>query len=152
MNTTRLFERLGSHGPRRLALLGVAAALSCSSPGSVSAPISERDASTGSPSPSTLSSGPGALAIAGQLAASEPELAKRLKPTVDGFNDGRDGVTSPGWRSAWVDRAYHVGARLPAKADEPFEAGVGVSDLYRMTIRQEGARGATIELHEGRVS
>jgi hypothetical protein len=79
-----------------------------------------------------------------------PALAERFAPTTEGFRTSTDGVTSPGWRSAWTERANHVGARLPAAADRPFEAGVGVSDLYRLKLAHVGATSAPLAVDQGR--
>ncbi|MBI2388402.1 MAG: hypothetical protein HYV09_02185, partial [Deltaproteobacteria bacterium] len=80
----------------------------------------------------------------------KPELASRFAANADGFQISRDGVTSPGWRGAWTERAFHVGARLPEVASKPFEAGVGVSELYRLRLEQVGAREAALGLADGR--
>jgi len=82
--------------------------------------------------------------------ASQVALAERFAPNVDGFQSTRDGIVSPGWRGAWTDRAHHVGARLPRNADRSFEAGVGVSELYRLSLTHVGAKSATLAIDEGR--
>jgi len=79
-----------------------------------------------------------------------PALATRFSPNVDGLLRSKDGVTSPGWRGAAIDRAHHVGARLPESAHEPFVAGVGVSEDYRLTLEHLDARHVPIALDEGR--
>ena len=85
-----------------------------------------------------------------RLASSTPELTRRLLPDEDGWQQTADGVTSPGWRSSLNQRAYHVGARLPATASEAFEAGLGISELYRLTLTARGAADSALSLQGGK--
>ncbi|MBI2396151.1 MAG: hypothetical protein HYV09_41695, partial [Deltaproteobacteria bacterium] len=82
--------------------------------------------------------------------ASHAALSARFAAAPDGFQSTRDGIVSPGWRGAWTDRAHHVGARLPRSADLAFEAGVGVSELYRLSLTHLGARASTLAMDQGR--
>jgi len=82
--------------------------------------------------------------------AASPTLAGRFGANTAGLLRSPDGVTTPGWRSAAIDRAYNVGGKLPNAANEPFSAGIGVSDVFRLTIEHVGASSAPISLDEGR--
>ncbi|MBI2394594.1 MAG: hypothetical protein HYV09_33805, partial [Deltaproteobacteria bacterium] len=79
-----------------------------------------------------------------------PRIGERFGANPDGLQRTKDGVVSPGWRSAWTQRAFHVGARVPALSNQPFEAGVGVSELYRVTLQPVGANAASLALDAGR--
>jgi len=105
------------------------------------------------PAPTLSSDDPAATAIAGsveQALVGRPELATRFAATANGFQLSKDGVVSAGWRSAWTERALHVGARLPVSSKQPFEAGLGVSDRYRLQFVQVGAQASTLALAGGR--
>jgi MYXO-CTERM domain-containing protein len=125
-----------------MSMLGLGA---CGSPNDTHAPS---DASAPLAQARWESSSPVAAALL--LARWDAELERRLTPTEEGWLQSYDGVTSPGWRGAWNQRAYAVGARLPARANEPFVAGVGVSELYRLTFVPRAASDSPISLEEGR--
>jgi len=114
------------------------------------------DAPAGAPDASaaaTTEADDGARLIADDVAktlAPAATIADRFLPTPNGFQRGKDGVTSPGFRTAWTERAFHVGARLPASASAPIEAGVGVSELYRLKLEQVDAKPVTLSIDGGR--
>jgi len=130
-----------------LVQLVLALLLACSSRHESS--VTTPDASSGAP----LERDDGArevTAVVQKTLAPLSAIADRFAPNADGFQSHKDGVVSSGWRGAWTERAFHVGARLPRSANESFEAGVGVSELYRLGLQHLGAHASTLAIDEGR--
>ncbi|MBI2395501.1 MAG: hypothetical protein HYV09_38395, partial [Deltaproteobacteria bacterium] len=132
----------------------VAALVACSSRGEApSAGAPDASATSATSALEREPEAPEVAAVADGVArslSSVPSLAGRFTTNADGFARARDGVVSAGWRAAWVDRGRTVGARLPASANLPFEAGVGVSELYRLSFTHVGAHAAPVGVADGR--
>lgn len=90
------------------------------------------------------------LAAAERLAGAQPELQQRLARRASGFEREREGVTSPGWRSARSGPLPHLGVRLPERADHAFEVGLGRSEPLRVRFTLSGASPAPLVIEEDR--
>jgi hypothetical protein len=93
---------------------------------------------------------PTPLEVAERLARQEPSAGAHLRSGAGGWQREDAWLTSPGWRSARGRPGSVLGARLPLRADQPLEVGIGQSSRYTLRLMPAGARPAGVSLDGGR--
>src|SRR5947209_288428 len=88
--------------------------------------------------------------IASEIALADVSLHSRLVPGSSQWKLEGQSAVSPGWLNARSAPVYDLATRLPARADQPIEIGLGQSDRFRVRLTQEGASPSSLEIDDGR--
>jgi hypothetical protein len=86
-----------------------------------------------------------------QIAAHAPELAAALAPHPGAWQLEADGYTSAGWRNARRAPLEQIGVRLPTRANQPVQVGIGQSTRLQMEWTLQGGAPSAAREDAGRV-
>jgi hypothetical protein len=84
-----------------------------------------------------------------RLAARDATLSARLAARDDAWRSDGGSLTSAGLRRGRLGARPDLGVTLPAKADGPFQIGLGAAPGFRISLTPEGARPSVVGEQQG---